>query len=496
MMTVALLGFPALGGLICATMPEKLSRQIALATSFVGMAMGAWLYVGFDAGSPEPHQFFVSVPWIKSLGINFALGIDGLSFPFLILTKTMIPIAILSSWRETRHQKFFMILFLLLDSAMTGTFLATDLFLFYVFWELMLVPMFLLIGVWGSKDRIFASLKFFLYTFTGSVLMLVAIWYLFGRQSDLGIPSANIRAFYSLSFPVGVVVFGLSVEDLVFLAFAIAFLIKIPLFPFHTWLPDAHVQAPTGGSILLAAVLLKMGVYGLLRFAIPICPHSFDRFLEPIGVLAMVGAIYGAWVAYQQTDLKKLVAYSSVSHLALVVLGICAKNGPGLGGAILQSVNHGITTGALFFLVGILYERRHTREFSQFGGLAAVIPRFSVFLTLVCCASMGVPGLNGFVGEFLILSGVFLRNSTWAVAGVSAIIFGAVYTLALLRKLLFGPVTVAENASMPDLRPHEMLALIALSLLIVMLGVFPRVLIDKTNPMVTGYWLSSVGQHQ
>jgi len=479
---------PLLGAFLCIPLSERLSKSLALVTSLVGLCLGVILYTQFDASQVEKFQLVLSWPWIRSFNINFALGIDGLSFPLVILTKFMMPIAILASWNEDRRARAFMICYLFLDVAMTGTFLATDIFLFYVFWELMLIPMLLLIGVWGSKDRIYAALKFFLYTFVGSILMLVAIFYLFGHfQAQHGAYTSQISSFYHMAFDPDARLFGLNAQAWIFLAFALAFAIKVPMFPLHTWLPDAHVQAPTGGSILLAAVLLKMGTYGLLRFAIPIAPEAFRFFTPGIVVLSLIGIIYGAWVAFQQTDFKKLVAYSSVNHMAFVTLGICAFNVQSMSGAMMQMINHGLSTGALFLLVGMLYERRHTRNFNDFGGIASILPFYSFFLVFVACSSMGVPGLNGFVGEFLVLIGTYLANPLWGMVATTGVIFGSIYMLFMIRRVLFGPVTSAENRGLKDLSPREWAAILPLGIFIVLLGVYPQPLMNKFQPTLAKY---------
>lgn len=480
---------PLLGALLCILVPDRVSRVIALGCSLAGVLLAAVLYAVFTPISPEPFQMSYTVPWISAFQIQFGLGVDGISFPLVLLTKLMMPIAILASWKETRHVRAFMMCYLMLDSAMSGTFLATDIFLFYIFWELLLIPMLLLIGVWGGTERVYAALKFFLFTFAGSILMLVAIFWLFIQHQDqFGFYSSQIRAFSALSFGREALFWGLSSQDLIFLAFAIAFCIKIPLFPLHTWLPDAHVQAPTGGSILLAAVMLKMGTYGLLRFAIPICPASFVKFAPYLAVLSLIGILYGAWVAFQQTDMKKLVAYSSVSHLAFVVLGICALNGEGLTGAVMQTVNHGLSTGALFLLVGMLYERRHSRNFADFGGLAEILPWYAVCLVFTAASSMAVPGLNGFVGEFLILLGTFRANPVWAGVACLGVIFGAAYLLLMLRHVLFGETTSAENRALRDMNVRDWCAMIPLAGFIVLLGIYPKPLMDKMAPTLDTYW--------
>ncbi len=484
---------PLIGGAFCLALPHQVSRALALGTSVVGLVFAGLLYFLFDPAQSAHMQLTFEVPWIVSLGAKFALGVDGLSFPLVLLTKLMVPVAILASWNENRNLKAFMACFLLLDAAMTGTFLATDIALFYVFWELMLIPMLLLIGVWGGKDRIFASLKFFLYTFAGSVLMLVAIFYLYlNYHEQVGQWTSSILEFQKTPLADEPFLWGLSPQDLVFLAFTLAFAIKVPLFPLHTWLPDAHVQAPTGGSILLAAVLLKMGTYGLLRFAIPFAPESFLRFAPWLGNLSLIGIIYGAWVAFQQTDMKKLVAYSSVSHLGFVVLGICAVNSEALTGAILQNINHGLSTGALFLLVGVLYERRHSRDFADFGGIAKFLPWYSVALVFVAASSMGVPGLNGFVGEFLILLGTFKSHPTWASIAVIGIIFGAAYLLLMLREVLFGETRSAENRTLADMSARDWAALLPLVVFIIGLGIQPGILLRKVKPSLEQYWTSTL----
>lgn len=480
---------PTLGILPILAFPEKVAKATALFISVVGVFLAAVLYFGFDGSQSQLLQFPFIFSWIPSYQVQFALAVDGISLPLVLLTKWMVPIALLASWHENRKPKLFMASFLLLDSAMTGTFLATDIFTFYVFWELMLIPMILLIGIWGSTNRIYAALKFFLYTFAGSIFMLASIlWLVVTYGEQFGVYSSQISDFYRITFPVRSVFLNFSTADLIFLGFAIAFLIKVPLFPLHTWLPDAHVQAPTGGSILLAAVLLKMGTYGLMRFAIPICPDSFIKFIPFLSTLSLIGIVYGAWVAFQQTDMKKLVAYSSVSHLGFVVLGLCTLNTQGVMGAVLQSVNHGLSTGALFLLVGMLYERRHTREFDHYGGLASVLPYFSFFLVFAACSSMAVPGLNGFVGEFLVLMGTFLKNPYWTAVAVSAAVFGAVYTLTMVRKVLFGKVNNEENASLKDMSGREWAAILPLAIWMVVLGVAPSTLTTKFSKSMESYW--------
>lgn len=488
-----LLFVPLIGIFLCIPLAKELSKWIALLTSLVGVVLAVILYQHFDAENSAKLQMAWSLPWIPSYGIKLGLAIDGLSFPLILLTKVMMPIAILASWGEERRVKAFMSAFLFLDFAMTGTFLSTDIFLFYVFWELMLIPMILLIGVWGSQNRIYAALKFFLFTFMGSVLMLVAILWMFGAyKAQFGAFTGEISEFSKIVFSSAPVLWGLSAQDLVFWGLTLAFLIKVPLFPFHTWLPDAHVQAPTGGSVLLAAILLKMGTYGLMRFSIPICPEAFVKAIGVLSTLSLIGIVYGAWVAFQQTDMKKLVAYSSVSHLGFVVLGLCALNREGITGSVLQVINHGVSSGALFLLVGMLYERRHSRKFEDFGGLASVMPRYAFFLVFVACSSMAVPGLNGFVGEFLILLGAFKTKPMWAYIAVSAALFGALYLLIMLRQVLFGPLTSGENKNLKDLTLRDWASLIPITAMILVLGISPNFLLKKIDPALDSFLKTAI----
>ncbi len=388
---------------------------------------------------------------MPTLGISYHVGVDGISVLLVLLTTFLTPLTLLSAWHAIESRwKEFAITMLLLETGMIGVFVALDLFLFYVFWEAMLIPMYLIIGIWGGSNRVYAAIKFVLYTLAGSLLMLVAILALYFRHgAATGTYTFDLPILAQFILPAG------RAQNLLFLAFALAFAIKVPMFPFHTWLPDAHVEAPTAGSVILAGVLLKMGTYGFLRFCLPLFPNASLLFTPWIFALAVIGIIYGAWVSTVQPDIKKLVAYSSVSHLGFVVLGLFTLTPQGLVGGIIQMINHGLSTGALFLMVGMLYERRHTRLIAEFGGLWKVVPALSVLFLIVCLSSVGLPGLNGFVGEFLILLGAFQVDRTAAVLATSGIIFAAVYLLWMYQRVIFGVVTKEANRRLPDLSVRE-----------------------------------------
>ncbi len=456
---------------------ERLLRNIALAVSLVVFAVTLVMWARFDATSAD-FQFVERHAWIPAFGVSYAVGVDGISLFLLVLTGFLTPLALLCSWESVhKHTRAFCMFVLLLESAMIGVFVALDLFLFYIFWDAMLIPMYFLIGIWGYDRRIYAAIKFMLYTMGGSVLMLLAILGLAVLHSQqTGSYSFDLLKLYELSIPS-------SLQFWFFLAFALAFAIKVPLFPFHTWLPDAHVQAPTAGSVILAGVLLKMGTYGLVRFAFPLFPEAASAFAPYLAILAVVGIIYGALVAMIQPDMKKLVAYSSVSHLGFVVLGITAMNTQGMQGAVYQMLNHGVSTGGLFLIVGMLSDRRHTRLISEFGGLKKVAPRLVAAFLIITLSSIGLPGLNGFVGEFLILLGAFAWNPTFAAFAATGVILSATYMLWMFQRVNYGPVS-EKNAAMPDLEPREWALLIPVIAMTILMGVLPNLFLKPMGPSI------------
>jgi NADH-quinone oxidoreductase subunit M len=472
----ALVFLPVVGAVFVALTPREAVRAqktIALVTAGAVFLLSLLLLRGFEA--VPGMQFEVSRPWLAGYGISYHVGVDGLSLWLVLLTTFLTPIALLGSWDGIdRRVREFNVFMLLLEAGMVGVFVALDLFLFYVFWEAMLIPMYFLIGIWGHEKRIYAALKFFLYTMAGSVLMLVAFIVLY-RVAGLGtfdLPELT-RATIDPTL-----------QTWLFLAFALAFAIKVPMFPFHTWLPDAHVEAPTAGSVILAGVLLKMGVYGFLRLGIPLFPVAAMKFAPWIALLAVIGIIYGALLSLVQPDLKKLVAYSSVSHLGFVMLGVAAFTTTGVVGAVYQSLNHGISTGALFLLVGMLYDRRHTRLIEQFGGLKAVMPWFSALFLFICLSSLAVPGFNGFVGEFLILTGAWSFRPAFSAVAVLGIVLAAGYILWMVQRVLYGEVTHPENASLRDLSAREVAVLLPLAALALFMGVASPLFTRTIEPSV------------
>ena len=473
---------PGAAGIALLFVPRRSAgvlRLVSLAVTVLTFACSLPLYFGFDADAIG-YQFEENRRWMPTLGVAYHVGIDGISLLLVLLTTFLMPLALVSAWGSVEDRfKEFTATMLLLETGMLGVFVSLDLFLFYVFWEAMLVPMYFIIGIWGGPNRVYAAVKFILYTMVGSALMLVAIlglYYQYGAATGRYTFDVPVLAQYVMA-P------GLA-QNLMFLAFALAFAIKVPLFPFHTWLPDAHVEAPTAGSVVLAGVLLKMGTYGFLRFCLPFFPDASLSFGPLVFALAVIGVIYGAWVSTVQPDLKKLVAYSSVSHLGFVMLGIFTLNQQGLVGAIIQMVNHGLSTGALFLMVGMIYERRHSRLIADFGGLWRIVPAFSALFLVVALSSLGLPGLNGFVGEFLILVGAFQRNAWLAAVATSGIIFAAVYLLWMYQRVIFGEVTHEENRRLRDLTPREWAVLVPVVALIVWIGVYPTAFTGKTEATV------------
>ena len=453
-------------------------RGIALVFSTAAFVLSLVLYVAFRS-EVGTMQFTETLSWIPAFGIDYRLGVDGISLLMVVLTTLLTPLAVLSSWREIQNRvKEFYVAILLLETAMLGVFVALDFFLFYVFWEAMLIPMALMIGIWGGERRIYAAVKFFVYTMAGSVLMLVALLVLaYLHYKTTGILTFNFLALNRLDLPG-------NIQWWLFGAFFLAFAIKVPMVPFHTWLPDAHVEAPTAGSVILAGVLLKMGTYGFIRFAIPLFPLAARDFTPLIVVLSVLGILYGALMAYVQVDIKKLVAYSSVSHLGFVMLGLFALNAQGIEGGILQMVNHGLSTGALFLLVGVLYERRHTHLISDFGGLAKAVPAFSAVFLIMTLSSIGLPGLNGFIGEFTILVGSF-RVHRWATAWATlGIILAAVYMLWMVQRVVFGEISRDENRSLPDLNLREWVVFAPILLLVFWIGLAPSPFFHKMEASV------------
>jgi NADH-quinone oxidoreductase subunit M len=468
---------PLAGMLVLLLIPSSSKNAIKLWANLVGFVcflISLPLVSRFDK-SVSGYQMIEKVDWIPSLGAKYMVGIDGISLLLVMLTTVVSFLAILSSWNaiEDRLKEYYA-MFLLLETGMIGVFLSLDFFLFYVFWELVLVPMYFIIGVWGGPRKLYAAIKFFLYTLSGSVLMLLGILTLYFRHYDqFGFYTFEIADLMKLDLP-------LSTQEWVFWAFFLGFAIKVPMFPFHTWLPDAHVEAPTAGSVVLASVLLKMGTYGFLRFSLPLLPKaSVDtKIVQILAILSIVGIIYGALVSLMQQDWKKLIAYSSVSHLGFCTLGIFALNPNGIAGSVIQQINHGISTGMLFLIIGIIYERRHTREISEYGGLAHVMPKYAIVFAFAMLSSAGLPLLNGFIGEFTIMQGAFEANRAWAAFSVAGVILGAAYLLWLYQRTMLGQITNGKNLHLPDLSFREMAVFAPFIAWAIWIGIYPKPYFD------------------
>ncbi|MGF1509670.1 MAG: NuoM family protein [Myxococcota bacterium] len=476
---------PTVGALLLTLFPAQDHTNLkatAIGVSSVTFLLSLGLWFGFDPGV-EGFQFQLDRPWVESLGIGYRVGLDGISLVLVMLTTFLCPLTLLGAWGSIdKRVKEFVIALLVLETGMLGAFVALDLFLFYVFWEAMLIPMYFIIGIWGGARRVYAAVKFFVFTMAGSLLMLIAIIVLAsqGTTWDFSLQGALTR------------ILPLETQRPLFWAFAIAFAVKVPMFPVHTWLPDAHVEAPTPGSVILAGVLLKLGVYGFIRFAFPIFPEAAVEALPVLGWLAVAGIIYGALVAWVQADMKKLVAYSSVSHLGFCMLGLAALTVEGVSGALFVCIAHGVSTGALFFLVGVIYERRHTRIMADYGGIATQVPVYAFFLVVVAMASAGLPALSGFPGEFLVLLGTFTAPvveggmpRTWAILGSTGVILAAVYLLWMVQKVLFGPMLNAANHRLTDMNVREIFTASCFVGAAVILGVAPNLVLEKLEVPVT-----------
>ncbi len=483
---------PLAGAVLVMLLPRGEGGQhkgVALVTSLLTLAASLPLWLEFHPGAAAGrYAFEQKAEWAPSLGIGYHVGLDGIALLLMMLTTFLGPIVILSSWKYIQSRvKEYCVALLVLETAMLGTLAALDLVLFYVFWEAMLIPMYLLIGVWGSERRIYAAVKFFLFTFVGSVLMLLAIFWLWSNSGPVGARTFDYVTLLSQgALPP-------DKQQWLFLAFALAFAIKVPIFPLHTWLPDAHTEAPAAGSILLAGVMLKMGTFGFIRYAMPLFPHAANQWAPMIGVLGVVGIVYGSFMCMAQTDLKRLIAYSSVAHLGFVMLGLSALTVEAASGAVLQMVNHGISTGGLFLMIGYLYERTHTRDLAAYGGLARVAPALAAAFVVITLSSIGLPGTNGFVGEFLVLVGTFTAKNlgTWQLGGfefekgialsvvaATGVILGAVYMLWMVQRVFFGPARKAAQHGVPDLTVREWATVIPLLVAIVWIGAYPQPLLN------------------
>ncbi len=448
------------------------SRYVALWTSLLTLVISLALWFGFDGSDPD-FQYVEHVEWIPSLGLAYHMGVDGISVLFVLLSTLLTPICIVASWDAVQHRvKDYMIAFLILETLMVGMFCALDIVLFYIFFEGVLIPMFLIIGVWGGQRRVYAAFKFFLYTLTGSVLMLLAILFMIFEAGTTSIPE-----MHAYGFPEGM-------QYWLFLAFFASFAVKVPMWPFHTWLPDAHVEAPTAGSVILAGVLLKMGAYGFLRFNLPMLPIASDYFAPLIFTLSVIAVIYTSLVALAQKDMKKLIAYSSVAHMGFVTIGIFAANGQAVEGAIIQMLSHGFVSGALFLCVGVVYDRLHTREIARYGGLVHRMPIYAVVFMIFMLASVGLPGTSGFVGEFLVIMGTFKVNTWVAALMATGVILGAAYMLFLYRRIIFGALVKDELKAMLDMNKREIGMFVPLVILVLWMGIYPSSFLDRISTSV------------
>lgn len=480
----AVVAMPTIGALLLCLFPAKDHANLkagALITALLTFALSLPLWFAF-VPKETGYQFTADLAWIPAFGIHYKIGLDGISLVLLVLTTFLMPITLLGAWSSIEKRvKEFVIAILILETGMLGAFVALDLFLFYLFWEAMLIPMYLMIGIWGGANRIYAAIKFFLFTMAGSLLMLIAILWVANQPDgswDFALSTAMERSY------------GDTEGRLLFGAFALAFAIKVPMFPVHTWLPDAHTEAPTPGSVILAGVLLKLGVYGFLRFAFPLFPEAAFHYLPVFGWLAVIGIIYGALLAWIQPDMKKLVAYSSVSHLGFCVLGVAAMTVEGVSGSVFVMIAHGVSTGALFLLVGVLYERRHTRLLADYGGIAKQVPVFTFFMGIMVMASAGLPLLSGFPGEFMVLLGTFTAGhdqQLWALLAATGVILAAVYLLWMMQKVLFGKLDNPKNEKLQDMKLREVIAVMPLVIMAFVLGLKPGFIIDRVEPSVSHF---------
>lgn len=493
-----LIGLPILGAIFVMCTPKaesSLHRGIGLAFSGLTFLVSLGLISYFNLRNPNMQMVF-DVLWIPGLGAHFKTGIDGFSLTLVILTTFLMPLTLFATAHTIeKHTREFIVAILILEAGMLGAFVSLDVFLFYVFWEVMLIPMYLLIGIWGGQRRLYASIKFVIYTMVGSLLMLVAIFYVYAKYGEVtGTYTTDLDKLLTLALPHNAQIYC-------FAAFAIAFAIKVPLFPLHTWLPDAHVEAPTSGSVILAGVLLKFGIFGFLRFAMPLFPHGASVLAPYIAILALIGIVYGAVVAFAQDDVKKIVAYSSVSHLGFCALGIFALNDQGIQGSIYAMLSHGLTTGGLFIGIGVLYERRHTRKLAEYGGIWKQMPVFAGLYLIVVMGSAGLPGLSGFIGEFLTLFGTFNAESTFpsvapnylpsprllGAIATTGVILGAIYLLYMFQKVFFGPLDKQKNGKLPDLNGRELSVFVILALAIFAMGMFPRMILRSMEPTTRSF---------